>query len=58
MRLPDLKKIFLPLFSVEVYYIYKSVLLNSNHVSQIHIKKPICAKFEVTYVSLVCKLPL
>ena len=39
----DLKKVFLPLFSG------KMVGLN---FIQIHRKKPLCAKFDVTFVSL------
>ena len=42
----DLKKVFLPLFSGEMV----GITLNS---IQIHRKKPLCAEFDVTFVSLV-----
>ena len=42
-------KVFLPYFSGEMV----GITLNSNQVFQIHIKKSLCAKFEVTFVSLV-----
>ena len=45
----DLKKVFLPLFSGEMV----GITLNSNHVLQIHRKKPLCAKFEVTFTILI-----
>ena len=45
----DLKKVFLPLFSGEMV----GITLNSNHVLQTHRKKPLCAKFEVTFKILI-----
>ena len=46
----DLEKVFIPLFSGEMVGI---TLNSSDHVCQIHRKKPLCAKLEVTFVSLV-----
>ena len=45
----DFEKVFLPLLSGEM----AGITLNSNHVLQIHRKKPLSAKFEVTFVSLI-----
>ena len=45
----DLGKMFLPRFSGEMV----NSALNSNHVLQIHRENPLCAKFEVIFVSLV-----
>ena len=45
----DLEKVFLPLFPGEMV----CITLNSNHVLQIEGKKLLCAKFEVTFVSLI-----
>ena len=45
----DLLKVFSQLFSGEIL----GMTLNSGHVLQIQRKKPLCAKFEVTFISLI-----
>ena len=45
----DLQRLLVPLFSDEMV----GIRLNSNHVLQIHRKKPLSANFEVTFVSLI-----